>query len=154
MSIQAIKGVEVGDGFETSTRRGSAAHDELFATADGITRSSDRAGGTEGGMSTGTVLRVRAGMKPIATVPHALRTVDVATGETAAAHHQRSDVCAVPAAGVVAEAMVAVVLAEVVLEKFGGDSVRETRRNLEAYLAAIPETLRTTAASDIALARA
>ena len=96
MSIQAIKGVEVGDGFLTTTRRGSQAHDELFATDDGITRSSDRAGGTEGGMSTGTVLRVRAGMKPIATIPHALRTVDVATGDTAAAHHQRSDVCAVP----------------------------------------------------------
>ncbi|MFI8631974.1 chorismate synthase [Microbacterium sp. NPDC077663] len=151
MSIQAIKGVEVGDGFETTRRRGSAAHDELFATADGITRASDRAGGTEGGMSTGTVLRVRAGMKPIATVPHALRTVDVATGDTAAAHHQRSDVCAVPAAGVVAEAMVAIVLADAVLEKFGGDSVRETRRNLETYLAAIPETLKTTPASEAAL---
>ncbi|MDL9979767.1 chorismate synthase [Microbacterium candidum] len=151
MSIQAIKGVEVGDGFETTRRRGSAAHDELFVTDDGITRSSDRAGGTEGGMSTGTVLRVRAGMKPIATVPHALRTVDVATGETASAHHQRSDVCAVPAAGVVAEAMVAVVLADVVLEKFGGDNVAETRRNLESYLASIPEALRSTAASDAAL---
>ena len=148
MSIQAIKGVEIGDGFETTRRPGSAAHDELFATDDGITRSTDRAGGTEGGMSTGTVLRVRAGMKPIATVPHALRTIDVATGDTASAHHQRSDVCAVPAAGVVAEAMVAIVLAETVLEKFGGDSVAETRRNLEAYLAAIPETLRTTDASD------
>ncbi|MDI9890461.1 MULTISPECIES: chorismate synthase [unclassified Microbacterium] len=151
MSIQAIKGVEVGDGFLTTTRRGSQAHDELFATGDGITRSSDRAGGTEGGMSTGTVLRVRAGMKPIATIPHALRTVDVATGDTAAAHHQRSDVCAVPAAGVVAEAMVAVTLADVVLEKFGGDNVAETRRNLEAYLAHLPETLRTTDASDAAL---
>ncbi|MEN2740968.1 chorismate synthase [Microbacterium sp. X-17] len=148
MSIQAIKGVEVGDGFLTARRRGSAAHDELFATADGLTRGSDRAGGTEGGMSTGTVLRVRAGMKPIATVPHALRTIDVATGDTAAAHHQRSDVCAVPAAGVVAEAMVAITLADAVLEKFGGDSIGETRRNLESYLAAIPETLRTTAASD------
>jgi chorismate synthase len=102
-------------------------------------------------MSTGTVLRVRAGMKPIATVPHALRTVDVATGGTASAHHQRSDVCAVPAAGVVAEAMVAIVLAESVLEKFGGDSVGETRRNLESYLAAIPDTLRTTPASEAAL---
>ncbi|MFT4220393.1 MAG: chorismate synthase [Microbacterium sp.] len=152
MSIQAIKGVEVGDGFETTRRRGSAAHDELFATADGISRGSDRAGGTEGGMSTGTVLRVRAGMKPIATVPHSLRTVDVATGDTASAHHQRSDVCAVPAAGVVAEAMVAIVLAETVLEKFGGDSVGETRRNLESYLAAIPRTLRTTDASDAGLA--
>lgn len=151
MSIQAIKGVEVGDGFLTTTRRGSQAHDELFATEDGITRSSDRAGGTEGGMSTGTVLRVRAGMKPIATIPHALRTVDVATGDTAAAHHQRSDVCAVPAAGVVAEAMVAITLADAVLEKFGGDNVAETHRNLEAYLAHLPETLRTTDASDAAL---
>jgi chorismate synthase len=151
MSIQAIKGVEVGDGFLTTRRRGSAAHDELFAAEAGVTRGSDRAGGTEGGMSTGTVLRVRAGMKPIATVPHALRTVDVATGETAAAHHQRSDVCAVPAAGVVAEAMVAITLADAVLEKFGGDSIGETRRNLESYLAAIPATLRTTSASDATL---
>ncbi len=154
MSIQAIKGVEVGDGFETTRRRGSAAHDELFAGDAGIVRSSDKAGGTEGGMSTGTVLRVRAGMKPIATVPHALRTIDVATGETASAHHQRSDVCAVPAAGVVAEAMVAVTLADVVLEKFGGDSVSETRRNLDAYLAAIPATLRTADASDAAFTEA
>ncbi|MFT4213083.1 MAG: chorismate synthase [Microbacterium sp.] len=148
MSIQAIKGVEVGDGFVTTTRRGSAAHDELFVQGDGISRGSDRAGGTEGGMSTGTVLRVRAGMKPIATVPHALRTVDVATGEVAPAHHQRSDVCAVPAAGVVAEAMVAIVLAGSVIEKFGGDSVAETARNLAAYLAAIPTSLRTAAVSD------
>ena len=151
MSIQAIKGVEVGDGFETTRRRGSAAHDELFPGADGVTRASDRAGGTEGGMSTGTVLRVRAGMKPIATVPHALRTVDVATGEAAGAHHQRSDVCAVPAAGVVAEAMVAIELANSVLEKFGGDSIRETRRNLDGYLAGIPEALRTAPASEAAL---
>ncbi|MDX2026751.1 chorismate synthase [Microcella sp.] len=147
MGIQAIKGVEVGDGFETTRRRGSAAHDELVVDDGIIERLSDRAGGTEGGMSTGTVLRVRAGMKPIATVPHALRTVDTSTGEPAAAHHQRSDVCAVPAAGVVAEAMVALVLAEAVLEKFGGDSIDETRRNLEGYLAAIPSTL-TTAVSD------
>lgn len=147
MGIQAIKGVEVGDGFLTTTRRGSTAHDELFHTADGIARASDRAGGTEGGMSTGTVLRVRAGMKPISTVPHALRTVDVATGREAEAHHQRSDVCAVPAAGVVAEAMVALVLANSVLEKFGGDSMAETRRNLRAYRAAIPDTLHTTDAS-------
>ncbi len=151
MSIQAIKGVEVGDGFETTRRRGSAAHDELFATEAGISRGSDRAGGTEGGMSTGTVLRVRAGMKPIATVPHALRTIDVATGDDATAHHQRSDVCAVPAAGVVAEAMVAIELARAVLEKFGGDSVRETRRNLEGYLAGIPAELRTTRASEATL---
>ncbi|MBB2977021.1 chorismate synthase [Microbacterium endophyticum] len=151
MSIQAIKGVEIGDGFETTRRRGSAAHDELFADDGGITRTTDRAGGTEGGMSTGTLLRVRAGMKPIATVPHALRTIDVATGETASAHHQRSDVCAVPASGVVAEAMVAITLADVVLEKFGGDSVAETARNLANYLAAIPETLRTASESSSAL---
>ena len=141
MGIQAIKGVEVGDGFLTTTRRGSDAHDELVQEGGRITRLSDKAGGTEGGMSTGTVLRVRAGMKPIATIPHALRTVDVATGEAAAAHHQRSDVCAVPAAGVVAEAMVALVLANSVLEKFGGDSVSETKRNLESYHAHIPERL-------------
>jgi len=147
MGIQAIKGVEVGDGFETTRRRGSVAHDELVVEDGLIERVSDRAGGTEGGMSTGTVLRVRAGMKPIATVPHALRTVDTSTGEAAAAHHQRSDVCAVPAAGVVAEAMVALVLAEAMLEKFGGDSIAETRRNLDGYLGAIPATL-TTAVSD------
>jgi chorismate synthase len=147
MGIQAIKGVEVGDGFATAARRGSAAHDELVIGPDGITRLSDRAGGTEGGMSTGTLLRVRAAMKPISTVPHALRTVDVATGAAAEAHHQRSDVCAVPAAGVVAEAMVALVLANSVLEKFGGDSLGETRRNLEAYLAAIPDALATASES-------
>jgi len=151
MSIQAIKGVEIGDGFETTRRRGSAAHDELFATPGGITRASDRAGGTEGGMSTGTILRVRAGMKPIATVPHSLRTIDVATGETATAHHQRSDISAVPAAGVVAEAMVAIELANSVLEKFGGDSIRETQRNLQSYLDAIPAELRTAPASEAAL---
>lgn len=143
MSIQAIKGVEVGDGFETATRLGTAAHDELFTSPEGITRSSDRAGGIEGGMSMGTLLRVRAAMKPIATVPNALATVDVAAGIDATAHHQRSDVCAVPAAGVVAEAMVALELMNAVLEKFGGDSVAETRRNLESYVAAIPERLRT-----------
>ncbi|GAA4147324.1 chorismate synthase [Leifsonia shinshuensis] len=143
MGIQAIKGVEVGDGFLTTTRRGSQAHDELVAEDGEIQRTSDKAGGTEGGMSTGGVLRVRAGMKPIATVPHALRTVDIATSEAAPAHHQRSDVCAVPAAGVVAEAMVALVLANAVLEKFGGDSVTETARNLRGYLDAIPENLAT-----------
>lgn len=143
MGIQAIKGVEIGDGFLTTTRRGSEAHDELVAGDGAIARTSDKAGGTEGGMSTGGVLRVRAGMKPIATVPHALRTVDVATSEAAPAHHQRSDVCAVPAAGVVAEAMVALVLANAVLEKFGGDSIGETARNLHAYLASIPENLTT-----------
>ncbi|MDH6532998.1 chorismate synthase [Aurantimicrobium minutum] len=143
MGIQAIKGVEVGDGFETTRRRGSAAHDELFATEEGIARDTDRAGGIEGGMSTGTVLRVRAGMKPIATVPRALRTIDTSTGEAAPAHHQRSDVCAVPAAGVVAEAMVALTLANAVLEKFGGDSIGETKRNLDSYLAHIPTSVHT-----------
>jgi chorismate synthase len=134
MGIQAIKGVEVGDGFGLAADPGSQAHDEIVGTDDGIRRSSGRSGGTEGGMSTGETLRVRAAMKPIATVPRALRTVDVSTGEEAVAHHQRSDVCAVPAAGIVAEAMVALVLAEAVLEKFGGDSVQETRRNVESYL--------------------
>jgi chorismate synthase len=134
MGIQAIKGVEVGDGFDLAATPGSQAHDEIVATPDGLRRTSGRSGGTEGGMTTGEVLRVRAAMKPIATVPRALRTVDVATGEEAVAHHQRSDVCAVPAAGIVAEAMVALVLADAVLEKFGGDSVRETRRNAESYL--------------------
>lgn len=142
MGIQAIKGVEVGDGFDTTRRPGSAAHDEIVR-GDGLERVSDRAGGIEGGMSTGQVLRVRAGMKPIATVPRALRTVDVATGEETTAHHQRSDVCAVPAAGVVAEAMVLLVIADAVLEKFGGDSLTETRRNLETYLGAIPDSRRT-----------
>lgn len=134
MGIQAIKGVEVGDGFELADTPGSEAHDEIVTTEEGLRRTSGRSGGTEGGMSTGEVLRVRAAMKPIATVPRALRTVDVATGEAAVAHHQRSDVCAVPAAGIVAEAMVALVLADAVVEKFGGDSVGETRRNAEAYL--------------------
>ena len=137
MGIQAIKGVEVGDGFEVAATRGSLAHDEIVPTADGIRRTSGRSGGTEGGMSTGEVLRVRAAMKPIATIPRALRTIDVTTGEAAVAHHQRSDVCAVPAAGVVAEAMVALVLADAVLEKFGGDSVGETRRNVDGYLASL-----------------
>jgi chorismate synthase len=134
MGIQAIKGVEVGDGFALAATPGSRAHDEIEPTEAGIRRTSGRSGGTEGGMTTGEPLRVRAAMKPIATVPRALRTVDVSTGDAAVAHHQRSDVCAVPAAGVVAEAMVALVLAEAVLEKFGGDSVQETRRNVEGYL--------------------
>ncbi len=142
MGIQAIKGVEVGDGFETARRRGSVAHDELERDADGIVRRlSGRAGGVEGGMSNGDVLRVRAAMKPISTIPKALATVDVASGEAAKAHHQRSDVCAVPAAGVVAEAMVALVIANSVLEKFGGDSVAETKRNLKGYLDNIPAVL-------------
>ncbi|MCC0765389.1 chorismate synthase [Micrococcus luteus] len=139
MGIQAIKGVQVGDGFATAARRGSAAHDGIARGADGRPRrTSDRAGGIEAGMSTGELLRVSAAMKPIATVPRALPTVDVATGAETTAHHQRSDVAAVPAAGIVAEAMVALVLADAMLEKFGGDSVAETRRNLEAFQAAIP----------------
>ena len=147
MGIQAIKGVEVGDGFETARRRGSAAHDEIETGADGaLRRRTGRAGGTEGGMSTGEVLRVRAAMKPISTVPRALATVDVATGEATTAHHQRSDVCAVPASGVVAEAMVALVLADALVEKFGGDSVAETARNVAAYLEAIPAALRSAGA--------
>jgi len=143
MGIQAIKGVEVGDGFETAKRRGSVAHDEIVRDANGIVhRTTDRAGGIEGGMTNGEVLRVRAAMKPISTVPKALATIDTATGEPAKAHHQRSDVCAVPAAGVVAEAMVALILANSVLEKFGGDSLAETKRNLESYLENIPDVLR------------
>ena len=142
MGIQAIKGVEVGDGFETARRRGSVAHDELERDANGVVRRlSGRAGGIEGGMSNGDVLRVRAAMKPISTIPKALATVDVSTGEAAKAHHQRSDVCAVPAAGVVAEAMVALVIANSVLEKFGGDSLAETKRNLKSYLESIPAVL-------------
>ncbi|MDQ3664128.1 MAG: chorismate synthase [Actinomycetota bacterium] len=137
MGIQAIKGVEVGDGFALAADRGSVAQDEIEQGADGIRRTSGRSGGTEGGMSTGELLRVRAAMKPISTIPRALRTVDVATGDAAVAHHQRSDVCAVPAAAVVAEAMVALVLAEAALEKFGGDSLGETRRNRDGYLAAM-----------------
>jgi chorismate synthase len=138
MGIQAIKGVEIGDGFLTATRRGSVAHDEIEKNSNGaIVRRTDRAGGTEGGMSNGEILRVRAAMKPISTVPKALDTIDVSTGEAAKAINQRSDVCAVPAAGVVAEAMVALVLAEAVLEKFGGDSVTETRRNFESYMSSL-----------------
>jgi chorismate synthase len=134
MGIQAIKGVEVGDGFGLAAVRGSQAQDEIVAGESGLERTSGKSGGTEGGMSTGEVLRVRAAMKPISTIPKALRTVDVATGEAAPAINQRSDVCAVPAAGVVAEAMVLMVLADAVLEKFGGDSVDEVVRNLRGYL--------------------
>jgi chorismate synthase len=134
MGIQAIKGVEVGDGFDLASRRGSLAQDEIVSEGDRLTRTSGMSGGTEGGMTTGETLRVRAAMKPISTIPRALQTVDVATGEAAKAINQRSDVCAVPAAGVVAEAMVALVLTDAVMEKFGGDSVEETRRNLRSYL--------------------
>ena len=133
MGIQAIKGVEVGDGFEEARRRGSEAHDEMVPADGGVERESNRAGGLEGGMTNGQTLRLRAAMKPISTVPRALQTVDMTTGDAATAIHQRSDVCAVPAAGVVAEAMVALVLARAVLEKFGGDSLEETKRNIASY---------------------
>jgi chorismate synthase len=139
MGIQAIKGVEVGDGFALAAARGSQAHDEIVNADGAIRRVSGRSGGTEGGMSTGELLRVRAAMKPISTVPRALQTVDTATGEAAVAINQRSDVCAVPAAGVVAEAMVGLVLAEAALDKFGGDSLTETRRNAESYLKRLVE---------------
>ena len=140
LSIPAIKGAEIGDGFRTAARRGSVAHDEIDRDpASGlIRRRTNRAGGVEGGVSNGEVIRVRAAMKPISTVPRALATVDLATGEAAQAIHQRSDVCAVPAAAVVAEAMVALVLADAAVEKFGGDSLAEVARNLESYLAAVP----------------
>jgi len=134
MSIHAIKGVEIGDGFATARRRGSAAHDEIESSGAGLSRRTNRAGGIEGGMSTGEVIRVRAAMKPISTVPRALDTVDVLSGEPAKAISQRSDVTAVPAAGVVAEAMTALVLADAATEKLGGDSVAEARRNLRGYL--------------------
>jgi chorismate synthase len=134
MSIQAIKGVEIGDGFTTARRRGSAAHDEIETGPGGVRRRTNRAGGIEGGMSNGEVVRVRAAMKPISTVPRALDTIDTQTGEPAKAINQRSDATAVPAAGVVAEAMAALVLADAATEKFGGDSVAELRRNLQGYL--------------------
>lgn len=142
MGIQAMKSVEIGDGLETTRRRGSMAHDEMVSHEGEVQRITDRAGGIEGGMSNGEIIRIRAGMKPISTVPRALQTIDTATGEATTAHHQRSDVCAVPAAGIVLEAMVALVIADVVLEKFGGDSLSETKRNLDSYLENIPETLR------------
>ncbi|SRX81785.1 putative chorismate synthase AroF (5-enolpyruvylshikimate-3-phosphate phospholyase) [Mycobacterium tuberculosis H37Rv] [Mycolicibacterium parafortuitum] len=137
MGIQAIKGVEIGDGFETARRRGSVAHDEIYPGPDGVIRSTNRAGGLEGGMTNGLPVRVRAAMKPISTVPRALATVDMSTGDEAVAIHQRSDVCAVPAAGVVVETMVALVLARAALAKFGGDSLAETRANIDNYLRSV-----------------
>ncbi len=133
MGIQAMKGVEIGDGFRTAHRRGSVAHDEMVPGPDGVLRSTNRAGGLEGGMTNGEALRVRVAMKPISTVPKALSTIDMATGAQASAIHQRSDVCAVPAAGVVAEAMVALVVAQAALDKFGGDSLTETADNVRRY---------------------
>ncbi|NAS21742.1 chorismate synthase [Herbidospora sp. NEAU-GS84] len=137
MGIQAIKGVGVGDGFETARRPGSRAHDEIENTENGVRRITNRAGGVEGGMTNGEPLRVSAAMKPISTVPRALATIDVVTGEAAKAHHERSDVCAVPAAAIVAEAMVALVLADAAVEKFGGDSVEEVARNVSGYLSSL-----------------
>ena len=141
MGVQAIKSVEIGDGLETTRRRGSAAHDEIVREEGLVQRLTDRAGGIEGGMSNGEIIRVRAGMKPISTVPKALQTIDTSSGDAATAHHQRSDVCAVPAAGIVIEAMVALTIANSVMEKFGGDSIGETKRNLDSFLSSIPETL-------------
>ena len=143
MGIQAIKGVEIGDGFLEAVRPGSQAHDEMVPGADGrITRLTNRAGGIEGGMSNGQPIRVRAAMKPIPSIPRALRTVDVTDGEAASAINQRSDTTAVPAASVVAEAMVRLTLARYALDKFGGDSVAETRRNFEQYVVSWPEHMR------------
>lgn len=143
MGIQAIKGVEIGDGFLEAVRPGSQAHDEMVPGADGrITRLTNRAGGIEGGMSNGQPIRVRAAMKPIPSIPRALRTVDITDGEAASAINQRSDTTAVPAASVVAEAMVRLTLARYALDKFGGDSVAETRRNFEQYVASWPEHMR------------
>ena len=139
MGVQAMKGVEIGDGFTTARRWGSEAHDEMDPARSGVVRRTNRAGGLEGGITNGEPLRTRVAMKPISTVPRALSTIDIVTGESAVAIHQRSDVCAVPRAGVVLESVVGLVLAEAVLEKFGGDSIGETRRNAESYLKVLRE---------------
>jgi chorismate synthase len=134
MSIQAMKGVEIGDGFTSAGRRGSEAHDEILPGDDGgFVRASNRAGGTEGGMSTGEPLRARVAMKPISTVMRPLRTVDVASKEPDVAFRERSDVCAVPRAGVVAEAVVAIAIADEVLRMFGGDTVDDVVAAAERY---------------------
>jgi chorismate synthase len=138
MSIPSVKGVEVGDGFASAARTGSVAHDEIVRRHGRIERTTARAGGIEGGMSTGQPIRVRAAMKPFSSVPKPLATVDLVTGEDAVAIKQRTDVCAVPAGGVVGEAVVAFELANAVVEKFGGDALPETRRNLEAFVAGLP----------------
>jgi chorismate synthase len=140
MSIQSVKGVGIGDGFATAAVPGSRAHDEIARGEDGFERASNRAGGIEGGMSNGEAVRVRVAMKPFSTLPRPLRTVDVDTGEEAEAITQRTDVCAVPAGAVVGESMVAFVLADAALEKLGGDSIAETKRNLGAYLEGLPWT--------------
>ena len=142
MSIQSVKGVEIGDGFAQSRLLGSQAHDEIIRAADGtLTRASNRAGGIEGGTSNGQAIVVRAAFKPISTVPRALRTVDLATGEDARALHQRSDTCQVVPGAVIAEAEVALVLARALSDHAGGNSLRECKRNLEAYCAHISERL-------------
>ena len=141
MGIQSVKGVEIGDGFEEARRRGTQAHDEMVRVDGGVDRLTNRAGGMEGGMTNGQPLVVRAAMKPISTVPRALKTVDMESGAAATAIHQRSDVCAVPAGGVVAETMVALTLARAVTEKFGGDSLTELRRNVDGYLAQVADRL-------------
>jgi chorismate synthase len=138
MSVQSVKGVEVGEGFRTAEVPGSKAHDEIVrGDGLGFERVTGRAGGIEGGMSTGETLRVRAAMKPISSIPRPLRTVDVRSGEPAEAIHQRSDACAVPRGGVVAEGVVALAVADALLEKTGGDSLDEVRRNLSSYVAAL-----------------
>lgn len=140
MSIQAMKGVEIGDGFDVAARRGSEAHDEIFwdPATSGYRRESTRAGGTEGGMTTGDLLVARAAMKPLATLNRpVLQTVDVETKEATVSFKERTDVTAVPAAGVVAETMVALVLADEALRKFGGDSLPEFVRNHDAYVASL-----------------
>ena len=138
MSIQSVKGVEVGEGFASATKPGSRAHDEIVTGRKGLRRKSARSGGIEGGMSTGQPVRVRAAMKPFSTVPKPLATVDLSTGRPEVAITQRTDVCAVPAGAVVGEATVAFVLAQAALEKFGGDSLPETRRNLDGFVAGLP----------------
>ncbi|WP_017178668.1 chorismate synthase [Actinomyces timonensis] len=146
MGIQAVKGVEIGDGFEVAGLRGSQAHDEILALADGaVTRASNRAGGIEGGMSNGSPIRVRAAYKPISTVPRGLRSVDLATGEPATGLHQRSDTTAVVPGAVIAQAATALVLAQALLEKTGGDSVAECARNLRAYTERVAERTHWTA---------
>ncbi|WP_205570107.1 chorismate synthase [Actinomyces lilanjuaniae] len=143
MSIQAVKGVEVGDGFAQAQLRGSAAHDEILSVrSGGVSRASNRAGGVEGGISNGSPVRVRAAFKPISTVPRALRTVDMATGEEATGLHQRSDTCAVVPGAVIAQAMTALVLADALTDKTGGDSVVQARSSLVSYLDRVAERTR------------
>ena len=142
MSVQAVKGVEIGDGFASAARRGSRAHDEMVRREGRVRRLSNRAGGVEGGMSNGEPIRVRLAFKPISTVPRALRTIDTRTGEEAVALHQRSDTTAVVPGAVIAEAMLSLVIAECLVEKFGGDSMDALRASLRGYLDSIPRARR------------